>query len=154
MSNRFGKIRLKVHQRVFVSLLVIGIFVAAYIANALMTIGQLDDKFQIVTQQAVPLNKASTELLSGQADYLQLLQGIDRLKDPTALDQKQSLLASQTEEIQLTFKQLNDLSNGFNEVTSVLPQLDQDFNNLQKTGEALLTQRKSILNISLKIFVM
>lgn len=151
MSNRFGKIRLKVHQRVFVSLLVIGIFVAAYIANALMTIGQLDDKFQIVTQQAVPLNKASTELLSGQADYLQLLQGIDRLKDPTALDQKQSLLASQTEEIQLTFKQLNDLSNSFNEVTSVLPQLDQDFNNLQKTGEALLTHRKSILNISLTL---
>lgn len=151
MLKSFVKIRLKVHQRIFISLLVIGIFVAAYIGNALMTIGQLDEKFQLVTQQAVPLNKASTELLSGQADYLQLIQGIGRLSDPQSLDQKQALMATQTQAIGSTFQKLKTLCGGFKEIASVLPQLDQDFRNLQSTGQMLLSHRKSILEISLKL---
>jgi len=140
--------RLKVHQRIFVSMLVIAVFVVAYVGNNLVTIAKLNDKFQIVTQQAVPLNKVSTELLSGQADYVQLLQAIDRKLSTSALKESEHLLATQAGTIQESIKNLQLLSAGFTELSSVIPELKQDFASLEQTGQGLLKLKQSNLVLS------
>lgn len=138
-------IKLKVHQRILASLAIIALFVITYIANNLFTINHLDKKFNVVTQQAVPLTKLSTELLSQQTDYLQLVHGIDRLQSTNELDAKQKELTRQAETIKVTLNRLKNLSEPFKTVAPVIPQLRGDFAQLQQTGSQLLTIRNATL---------
>lgn len=151
MIPKLPRIKLKMHQRVTFSLWIISALIISYVSNSLITIRSLDDKFQIVTTQAVPLDQASTVLLRAQIDYLLRLQEIGRLDQVAELEHNKKLMSEKSKEIVKIFQSIELFSADHSMIGSVLPNLKETFIALQVTGEALDNLRLLVLTLSQKL---
>ncbi len=138
-------LNLKVHQRIFTSLIIIAFLLAVYASRSYYSLNLLSKNFNIIVSHTAPLNKVSSNLLSEKMELILLIQSITRQYDLKSLLTQVKSINITTDNIKILLEQLQKFGDHFQEIPKHLLIIDTSFKQLLKQSDILTNLQQDLI---------
>ncbi|MEJ2681444.1 MAG: hypothetical protein P8144_08215 [Gammaproteobacteria bacterium] len=144
----FAQMKLKVHQRVLLSFLVVAILVLSYVVESILTMTVLNRDFHALTNAVVPLNRHSVNLINLSIDFQQLMQRINQLQDEQTIRTLKLEAEQRVGELQRIVQTIRRLNVNVDDVSMMLTDMEAKLGQLSTLTQTLLDGKHQTLALN------